>query len=670
MGASEKSSENRSKFEEARRKRGKASSVARCLLAIALVAGLSVPLSGCKDTDVLTEVTIDQDKGWVDYNLTPVWKNVENAQADSTKISAEQQQTDNIDEQENDQPTYDEDNPNTPDTQTDQREYHQDTDKQYEATDGDQASESRNGDAAGGSTAGGLANLFNAQPSKGSSDKGNGGSKKSDTTLNPDKNADADDNAPTANGTTKDDGQSTQPGNGNSIGGDSGQGQGGPGQSYDANGTVQSLPHGLIAAAGQYATITQMLGGKGSLTAADSAWLSQVNASAAFPNEGVENIVTGWTGTSADVDAIVRSGAKVVLLEKNSQYLTNAQVQQLIDQGVSVVHVPKLGDVDTPDEDVVKAVQVVAEILNPSTNGGSSSMAATYISYRSQALKACESANGVNGLAYKVSNGTAYNSIYQNGGYGTSSGVAQRNTAFIDSWTSVNVDSFLGSQSYNSAKDFYLEGKTVDGTDGVGLSAAASTDDRERDCALLDYYLQYAGVADQSLDSINLFRNPYVVGLAVWGTEVQDATAVPTTAHFMFSHGLWYHTTGTPDNSANYDYVGSESFPACIARNEDIADRVVMSAAKTNGFYNAGRAYRVYVMPSGLAGNWADGTVESYLAAPWANCMFLQGKDLSACTTYIDQFYSTFYRCSYQDAYDTGLLSGYGVVKTAGSQWL
>jgi hypothetical protein len=70
--------------------------------------------------------------------------------------------------------------------------------------------------------------------------------------------------------------------------------------------------------------------------------------------------------------------------------------------------------------------------------------------------------------------------------------------------------------------------------------------------------------------------------------------------------------------------------------------------------------FEAWVLPSGLAGSWADGTIESFLAAPWAYCMFQQGKDLTASSTYVNEFYNTFYRTG-----AANIVSGYGEVYQA-----
>lgn len=68
-------------------------------------------------------------------------------------------------------------------------------------------------------------------------------------------------------------------------------------------------------------------------------------------------------------------------------------------------------------------------------------------------------------------------------------------------------------------------------------------------------------------------------------------------------------------------------------------------------------------MPSGVGGDWADGSVESFLTCPWINATYLQTKDYGECTEqYVQEFYQRFYRADYTD-----LLDGYGDIYVAHS---
>ncbi len=648
---------------------GIASRAARGALAVVLASTMAVSLSGCKDTDVLTEIAYTDDDALL--STDPVWSFLFGAPDNPDLPESTRNASQDIDEQENDKATYDKD-PNTEDTQTDQREHKDDTDKEYNATSGDEAA-NKEGDNEQASNAGGLlAKLLNINATAGSGGaSGSGGSTKADELTG--KTTDTGDKGDS--GATKDESESKDSGSGNSTGGDDGSGPSGDaskGSEYDGTGTNTILPHeGKIAACGQYALIVQMLGGKGTLAAADDVWLNKILGTSAFPNEGLGDVAVGWQGTSANLQAIVDSGAKVVLLERGTTYLDNSQISQLMEAGVSVVHMPALGDVDTPQDDIISAVEAVGEIMRLATNGSSSNMASAYVSMVQSTLANVESANG--GTSYKVTHSNTYNRISSAGkDSGTpATKIAAYNTAFVDSWTGFKDTSFTGDQSWWGVHGFYLDGKQVDCSDGAGVSPRASSSERFGYCSLIDYYLQSAGIADQGIDGITLSDAPYLIYLAAdtnHSLEVDEAIA----PRVFSNRGLWLYYMGSSNLASSFRTVGDSDFPGCITRNETYADRIVASSQKTNGYYNAGQAYRVYVMPSGLAGSWADGTVESFLSAPWAYTWFqcFDTSDRYSCESYFNDFYSTFYRCSFADAQSDGVVTGYGVVKQAGGQWL
>lgn len=125
---------------------------------------------------------------------------------------------------------------------------------------------------------------------------------------------------------------------------------------------------------------------------------------------------------------------------------------------------------------------------------------------------------------------------------------------------------------------------------------------------------------------------------------------------------LWY-SPGSAEAGGSWVTVGDDAFPLLLVKTPEIAQSVVASASLANGLYNVGQAYGVRVVPDGFAGTWAYGTVESFLAAPWAYCAFQQGGDMSTCTSYVESFYSTFYRVS---APTSGAVANYDLLYAAG----
>lgn len=614
------------------------SAVARAVLSVALVCMLSLPLSGCKDTDVLTEKIIDQSSTEIDYSLDPLRNETANAALDEGSFEVESE-TDHADEQEEHDPTYDDDP--TSDSQTDQQKHADDVSYDYAATDGGKATDGAGGASGGGNGGSGAAG--------GGDDDTEGG-----TTVKVEKAPAPDDD----NNNGSDAGEPEKP-NGDNQGGDPTGGQGGGGETYD-DGTYTKLPTGTkkIAAAGQYALIVQMLGGKGALSAADETWLSETRSSGAFPNEGLESVSTAWggDGTNAgtvDVNAIVASGTDTVLISASYGALTDDQKRVLNEAGVNVVVMPVVGVADALDADIVQAVRVVGELLK---NAGTSiqydaqAMASKYVSQHDDALNKCLTANG--GYTTRLVGGANRAWIYQGNsvidGLATSYFSDTRYVmAYVDDWaesdasTRLEDRAFQGDYVYPSLGD--SEKVEVDISDGLGqyLSASGLVNSAY---ALFDYYLQCAGAMDIAM-----------------GNQINDGNGAAQGIHSkeMNFYKLWFSFTSL-SQSGEYATVGDGNYPAIVARTTEYAERIVSSANKVRGVYNIGQPYEVWVMPSGLSGSWTDGTAESFLVAPWAYCMYQQNKNLESCNGFVTDFYSTFYRC---DAGD--LVQNYGTTYQA-----
>lgn len=594
--------------------------------AVALIAlAALLCLGGCRYTDILTEHLEDPVSGTLDLAAEPIYEEHADAPVDVTRQASTPGETNNQNKQENTLPTYSTDSTTT--VQTDQRQQEPQTDKQDEATEGDEQSEAE-GDAATGVDG-----------------NATGGSKIETSSK---KNDDAE----------KGDDENKEAGDDDEGGDDPNAGKGGKGKVY-SDGTYKNLPEdvGTIAATGQYAVIVQMLAGRGGLAACDKETLATMKQRKAFEYgeedpEGLDNIKAAWSGDgsksgSLDVNALVKAKPDAVITDGASTALSAKESDRLTDAGIDVVSAPRLGTTYTSDADIVTAVRLVGTLLKKAdTQYNANKMAKTYVSMHDDALQSCRSANG--GYSYKVVFGRSMDGIYQ----GTStSGEATKDlsdirvyTAYIDQWTNKTKSKVTSSRKFGTAT-LYLNGKAMDVSDGVGLSAMCS----KGNFVLMDYYLQQSGVVDNSFDTAKPVASgtgkslPYalIAGNPEAMLDIEfNRRSIPS--------ALWFSITGATDK-ASWTLVGDEVFPALMVRDKKIAASVVTSAKKENGLYNVGQAYQVFVMPSGLAGSWADGTVESYLLAPWAYDMFQGDGALDACTDYLDEFYECFYRASYKD---------------------
>lgn len=629
---------------------------AKLALSVVLALGLSMPLSACKDTDVLTETIIDQSAAYVDESLDPIREdNVDgtNDEYNSMQESESDRQTD----QDNNKPQYGDNSDN--DNQTDQRQ-NDNVDPNYNASEGNEPSGSAQGD-------------------------GEGDGDSATTPQNPD---DSDTENP---GDSKDPSDAQNPSKG-----DDATGPGGADNVYGQNGTYTELPENTngVAATGLYATIVQMLAGKGGLVASDSETLASLRGTAAFPGEGLESVTAAWSGgegsRSLDLTKLVRSGAKVVLTSENDQTIytgddaTDAQtLAYLQSNGISVVVMPTIGEIDTPDAYISQGVAVVAELLRDvNTQYDAVSKSATWKQLHDGALNWLVSQNG--GYAQiTFANGGNLGSyfIYQKGstvfGEPTTQGyTAQINVAYADSLISSPVASGVISRSFGDTHA-YLDGEycVFPSLLACGLRASGyySTYSEQLTFPLFGYYLQCAG-AQNSGNGIHSGESSLKTSssLNVLGAgDTQDGAlnkSIVQAGMGGFTDQLVFCLSATYDDVAPYCIVGDLSgsagwlkFPGIFARNSEIAQTIKSSADLTNGYYNLGYSYYIWVVPSSSAtGSWVDGTTESFLSALYVYGAVQKGNDFSECTTYLNQYCEALYRCGSAD-----VINDYGAVLEA-----
>lgn len=574
-------------------------------LALALMLG---GLSGCRYSDTLFDVIIDQELGVLEPHATPEYFETEGAPEDSTKASVRLAENENLATQDAFLPVYREDAP--ADGQAIRRSYEEQTVSTNEAVEGDEMSDSEESNTAS-----------------------------SDETESQEQEAAAENPEPTDEEENAEEGEKPEA--------DKTSGRGGTGEVY-GDGTYEELPDAqAVAAKGTYALIVQMLAGQGGLAAADAQWLDATAArEGIFPDEGVGDLDVVWDADgNLDLDALIASSADTLLVDGVSVSLTDAQKETLLGEGFNIVYVPVLDAAYTPDADIVTAVKVVGQILgglNTKASYDTAAMAEQYIELHDTALEGCLNANG--GYSYKMVQGAAFQGIYQGTtlqGQPTSNLSHERvNTACINSWASTSTSSITAKREFGF-HDLYLNGATVDASDGMGLSAITVGDQ----FVLSDYYLQMAGVVNNAYDNAKPVSTvegeqeslPYAV---VPGSN--DGLTARQLGVRNIPSALWFSEYGVSADSL-WVAVGDESFPGIIVRDAAIAQNVVRSASKTNGLYNVGQPYDIYQVPAGVAGSWLDGNPESFLLSLWAYGVF-QEHTLENAQEWIDGFYQLFYR--------------------------
>ncbi len=624
---------------------------AALLTVVCLVIASLTFLSGCKFTDVLTEHVEDPENGILDPKVEPLYKENPKAPEDPQRSSHEVKDTTRTDLQEEKIPVYD---PNAPKNgQAILRIYDKNSPYNFAATEGTLVKQEEKKKKSE------KTEKKETREKKSDSKKTNKTKKKSESKKSGGESEDTD-----TEGNMK-----------------ISAGIGGTGTVYDASAKSSKLPEKCdkVAAAGPYATIVEMLCGKGGLVACDSYWKSQVSSRGLFPNEGVSSLATAWKSSSngsytLDVDALIKAEPDAVLVDGETIKLSSAQQSKLSKAKIDIITVPSLGDSGTSDSEVTSAVKIVGELLKNSTavEYSSQDAASKYLELHDEVIDMCLSANG--GYATKTIGSTSFREIFQNGTDGNGKSTSRLSSsavtvAFVDSWASTNKSSVTADRNY-AGNTLYLDGEKMDVASGVGLSASVANGDY----ALIDYYFQVSGVMNNAYDTAKPSKgnsgssSRFVV---IPGTTPSSEKSYLNTSNVgsrMSTSALWY-PVGTPSSDSDTGGVGmitagDSIFPGVIARSSEIAKKIVASANKSNGVYNTGQSYKVWVMPSGIDGSWSTGTAESFLSCLWTmkNIMNAGGAS-STCDKTVNSYYQLFYRCAASSG--TGKVSNYSSSYTA-----
>ena len=449
-----------------------------------------------------------------------------------------------------------------------------------------------------------------------------------------------------------------------------------------------------IAAYGQFAVIVEMIGGEGALAAADKEMLANEGFQQVFAERGVSGVATGWTGdgtdsSDMDVDAIIESGAGAILATSEAYFnkLSNDDKQKINDAGIECCVVSALSD----SSGIKRTVTVVGKLLRESTAIDASvdtvQNAKDYKTFHNQVLKAAMSSNGgklasADSTTYERNNQDSYS-------YDSSANW----TLLIDEWdTSVTLKS--GALSMNgigiatigyatTPASFYIQ------AGGLINSAAAKAKNSysgtygvwqfTEGLPLLKGRFDYAegGAFDESITSTSGNKKGFATDYfgdvflsVVWGateSSIGGSKGGPPPAGF-----------------------GTEDFPKLIAGTQQVKEKLIANSAKSDGAYHPydwagdfGNYYGpttnqyawgciggdtdgsdnvyaeegaideddVLVNPCGLIGSWTDeGSVESVLEAVWVNDEVNTEASDVGWTTYVDEFYETFYGYDLQDS--------------------
>lgn len=382
-------------------------------------------------------------------------------------------------------------------------------------------------------------------------------------------------------------------------------------QVVDGRGVTVEVPEdvGLVTATGAAAQMVEMLGGSGRLAGSDSALLSGLAASV-FPDAAA--IPAWWDG---DGSTAISDGNFAQLLAalpdvcfeiSGLNTFTDAQVQQLTQDGIAYVVLPALASA----EDLKHAVDIVAQVMG----GSAAEMAERYYSW-------------VDGVVSEVSGAASDSDM---------SGL------YIYGW--------------DDAASYHLSNtKGAIPSDGSGLAVAFSPIRGQ----LISTFMAAAGVKNESTRIASRYRDTELVYVTPMFHQF-DAVVSENAAKYYSGAGMYGSAfdlfVARMITDSTYYQLGSVTYPAVIVSSDEVKDRLENNwfwqyhDKDSNGYINIdGQSfycaviggYSVYVNPYGMS-SW-ESSLESPLEAYWVASKYKGIYTIDQVKEKTNQFYADFF---------------------------
>ena len=452
---------------------------------------------------------------------------------------------------------------------------------------------------------------------------------------------------------------------------------------YEDYGEFAEIPTGVkkVTAVGQAAVIVSMLGGSAEetpLVGADAQFVNNANVQRVLASKGIANVQAVWAndGTSegdlADVQAVIDLDPDLCFVTEGDKTFTDEQKQALLDERIIVYVLPNM----TSASKILYAVQLVGEILEEGGNAQAGALAKSYRQFHNDVVKDLVERNG------GITGGFNYDT-----GKSASTNASLLTTLYISDWDYSAVyddrNGFLSSSRGVAVADVGYEEHPLSYYMSVGGAVNNAAEGNYRTLSgytapVWQFSLTQAPCSWGHWTSIDRSKVSYpikgdgfdwallwsVAGAGGLGTQQFPGVVVRTQAmkqameaDAAFSNGLYYPYPRTESSHGgvihNYIvgfYSGTNLVSSCIG---------VSGAGSTASVLNDGTTvnmYDIYVNPTGLLGDWADGAVESILESAWIYSTF---RDSSYdCTAVIRDFYETFYGYSLTDSDIATILAG------------
>ncbi|MGN1001448.1 MAG: hypothetical protein ACI4PC_01635 [Oscillospiraceae bacterium] len=393
----------------------------------------------------------------------------------------------------------------------------------------------------------------------------------------------------------------------------------------DGAGRTVTLPERVetVTAVRWAAQMVEMLGGSGRLAAANSDFLSSALANAAFADLG--GVAALWAGdgskyiSESNFAALLELHPDVCFEISGENTFSSSQAAQLEEAGIAYVVLPKLNSV----ANLETALSIMAQILdtNDSTGESASAAAGAYFSWVSSTVSTVKSKTSDYPLT----------------------------SLYIAGWDS-NAQYVLNNTH------------GVDFPTGLGLAYAYSP----LKAQFLTTFMSAANISNESTRIASLYRDTdylYVTPMFqqfMPTVSGEKATYYDSTGKTAASKELFVSRSM---GGSTYYELGNSAYPAVIAANAAVKAQIESNFywqvhdLTSTGYYVAdgisfyhgvAGPYDIYVLPQGMC-DWADGSLESPLAAYWLACMFDGVYTLDEVKEQTQSFYQTFFGVTLSD---------------------
>lgn len=396
-------------------------------------------------------------------------------------------------------------------------------------------------------------------------------------------------------------------------------------QVVDGAGRTVTLPENVetVTAVRWAAQMVEMLGGSGRLIAADDDFVSSPLAGAAFSD--LNSVKPLWTGDGSEqisggnFEALLALQPDVCFEISGDNTFTNSQIAQMQESGVAYVVLPKLNSV----ANLETALSIMAQILdtNHSTDESASTVARAYSSWVNSTVSEVKS----------KTSGQTLSSLYI-AGWDPEVQYVLNNTHGVSFPTGLGL-----AYAYSPLKTQFLT---------TFMAAANITNESTRIASLYrdKEYLYVTPMFQQFMPTVSGEKAAYY-----------DSTGKTAASKELF--------VSRAVGGDTYYELGNSAYPAVIAANADVKKQIENNfywqaheltdtgyyvTEGMNFYHGVAGPYSIYVLPQGMC-DWADGSLESPLAAYWLACQFDGVYALDEVKSQTQNFYQTFFGVALSD---------------------